>query len=59
MRFRNFLWSKHFFIIKPNAIKRGLVGQILSRVERRGFVIRDLNMMTAMEDLVGSRKELD
>lgn len=48
-----------FFIIKPDAIKRGLVGQILSRVERRGFVIRDLNMMTATEDLVGSGKELD
>ncbi|NQJ68425.1 hypothetical protein HO543_05500 [Streptococcus suis] len=48
-----------FFIIKPDAIKRGLVGQILSRVERRGFVIRDLNTMTATEDLVGSGKELD
>ena len=48
-----------FFIIKPDAVQRGFVGQVLSRIERRGFVIRDLNMMTAMEDLVGSRKELD
>ncbi|WP_105117047.1 nucleoside-diphosphate kinase [Streptococcus suis] len=46
-----------FFIIKPDAIKRGLVGQILSRVERRGFVIRDLNMMTATEDLVAQHYE--
>ncbi|HEM4053641.1 TPA: nucleoside-diphosphate kinase [Streptococcus suis] len=41
-----------FFIIKPDAIKRGLVGQILSRVERRGFVIRDLKMLTATEELI-------
>lgn len=46
-----------FFIIKPDAIKRGLVGQILSRVERRGFVIQDLNMMTATEDLVAQHYE--
>lgn len=46
-----------FFIIKPDAIKRGLVGQILSRVERRGFVIRDLNMLTATEDLVAQHYE--
>lgn len=46
-----------FFIIKPDAIKRGLVGQILSRVERRGFAIRDLNMMTATEDLVAQHYE--
>ncbi|HEP1815455.1 TPA: nucleoside-diphosphate kinase [Streptococcus suis] len=36
-----------FFIIE-----RGLVGQILSRVECREFVVQDLNMMTATEDLV-------
>ncbi|HEL2737811.1 TPA: nucleoside-diphosphate kinase [Streptococcus suis] len=46
-----------FFIIKPDAIKRGLVGQILIRVERRGFVIRDLNMMTATEELVAQHYE--
>ncbi|HEM5257847.1 TPA: nucleoside-diphosphate kinase [Streptococcus suis] len=41
-----------FFIIKPDAIKHGVVGQIFSRVERRGFVICDLNMMKATKDLV-------
>lgn len=46
-----------FFIIKPDAIRGGLIGQILSRVERRGFVIRDLNMMTATEDLVAQHYE--
>ena len=28
-----------FFIIKPDGIKRGLVGEVLKRVERRGYKI--------------------
>ncbi|HFU3984416.1 TPA: nucleoside-diphosphate kinase [Streptococcus suis] len=46
-----------FFIIKPDAVQRGLVGQVLSRIERRGFVIRDLKMLTATEDLVAQHYE--
>ncbi|HFI0147857.1 TPA: nucleoside-diphosphate kinase [Streptococcus suis] len=41
-----------FFIIKPDAVQRALVGQVLSRIERRGFVIRDLKMLTATEELI-------
>ena len=26
-----------FFIIKPDGVKRGLVGEILQRMEQRGF----------------------
>lgn len=44
--------QRTFFIIKPDAIKRGLTGQILTRMERRGFAIRDLKMLTATEELV-------
>ncbi|HFI0042015.1 TPA: nucleoside-diphosphate kinase [Streptococcus suis] len=46
-----------FFIIKPDAVQRGLVGQVFSRIERRGFVIRDLKMHTATEDLVAQHYE--
>ncbi|HFI0700674.1 TPA: nucleoside-diphosphate kinase [Streptococcus suis] len=46
-----------FFIIKPDAVQRGLVGQVLSRIERRGLVIRDLKMLTATEDLVAQHYE--
>ncbi|HFI0066294.1 TPA: nucleoside-diphosphate kinase [Streptococcus suis] len=45
------------FHYQPDSIKGILVGQILSRVERRGFVIRDLKMMTATEDLVAQHYE--
>ncbi|HEM4333161.1 TPA: nucleoside diphosphate kinase, partial [Streptococcus suis] len=44
--------ERTFFIIKPDALKRGLAGQILSRIERRGFQIRDLKMVTATEELI-------
>ena len=32
-------------IVKPDATKRNLVGEILRRVEQSGFVIRNLQMM--------------
>ena len=31
--------QKTFFIIKPDAVKRHLIGQVLDRIERRGFII--------------------
>ncbi|MGT2929702.1 nucleoside-diphosphate kinase [Streptococcus dentasini] len=31
-----------FFILKPDAVKRGLVGEVLHRIERRGFQLTRL-----------------
>lgn len=31
-----------FFILKPDAVKRGLIGEVLHRIERRGFQITRL-----------------
>lgn len=42
--------QKTFFIIKPDAVKRELVGQVISRIERRGFIIERLEMRTLDED---------
>lgn len=33
-------------VIKPDAVRRGLTGEILSRFERKGFTIRRLQMLT-------------
>jgi nucleoside-diphosphate kinase len=33
-------------IVKPDAVRRGLIGEILSRAERKGLRIDDLRMMT-------------
>jgi nucleoside-diphosphate kinase len=40
-------------IIKPDAVRRGLVGEILSRLERKGLRIGDLRMMRIGRDLAG------
>ena len=42
-----------FFIIKPDGVKRGLIGQVLKRIEERGFKIEKLEMRPKLsEDLI-------
>jgi nucleoside-diphosphate kinase len=38
-------------IVKPDAVRRGLVGEILGRVERKGLRIEDLRMMRIDDEL--------
>lgn len=45
--------EKTVFIIKPDGVKRGLIGEIVSRIEKRGLKIIALNMILA------SREEMD
>jgi len=40
-------------ICKPDAVRRGLVGDILSRLERKGLRIEALKMMRIDRDLAG------
>ena len=35
------------FIVKPDGVKRGLVGEVLRRIERRGFKLTRLEMRQA------------
>lgn len=42
--------EKTIFIIKPDGVKRGLVGEILSRFEKRGLKIISLNMVSASKE---------
>jgi len=37
--------------VKPDAVRRGLIGEILSRVERKGLRVDDLRMMTIPRQL--------
>ena len=42
-----------FFIIKPDGVKRGLVGEVSKRIERRGFKLEKLELRsTVSEDLI-------
>ena len=36
-----------FFIIKPDALERGLVGEILSRIENKGLKITKLELVNS------------
>lgn len=33
-------------VIKPDGVRRGLVGEIVARIERKGFIIKELRMQT-------------
>jgi nucleoside-diphosphate kinase len=40
-------------ICKPDAVERGLVGEITSRIERKGLRIADMRQMTISKELAG------
>ena len=42
---------KTFFMIKPDGVQRNLIGQIISRVEAKGFKITKIKMMTISKQL--------
>ena len=39
-----------FFIIKPDGVKRGLVGEVLKRIEQRGLTIEKLELCTKVSE---------
>jgi nucleoside-diphosphate kinase len=46
-----FLMERTFIILKPDAIQRGLVGEIIARFERRGLKIIAMKFMQVSEEL--------
>ncbi len=42
---------KTIFMIKPDGVKRNLIGDVVSRVEKEGFVITKMKMMSISDDL--------
>jgi nucleoside-diphosphate kinase len=41
-------------LVKPDAVKRGLAGEIVSRLERRGLVLRAAKLVQVDEELAGA-----
>ncbi len=39
-------------LIKPDGVERNLIGEILGRIERKGYVIVDLRMVTPSRELL-------
>lgn len=44
--------EKTYIMLKPDSIKRKLVGEIISRIEKKGFIISDMKMFTLTEDIL-------
>ena len=40
-----------FLMVKPDGVARGLVGEVVSRFERKGFLLQKMRMLTIDEDL--------
>ena len=49
--------ERTLFLCKPDAVERGLVGEIVSRLERKGLRIVAMDLRTIDEDLAGRHYE--
>ncbi len=45
--------EQSLFIIKPDGIERGLIGEILSKVEKQDYTIKAIKMLKFDDDLAG------
>ena len=43
--------NRLFVMIKPDGVRRGLIGEIISRFERKGFTIIEMKMITPTEHI--------
>lgn len=44
--------ERTYIMLKPDAVKRKLVGEIISRIEKKGFVISNLKMITLTDEIL-------
>lgn len=44
-------------LVKPDAVERGLTGEILARIERKGYQIVELNMLQASHPMLAEHYE--
>jgi len=40
-------------MVKPDGVKRGLVAEVIGRLERKGLILEQMRMLTIDEDLAG------
>lgn len=44
--------ERTYIMLKPDCIQRGLMGEVISRIERKGYKITDAKMMTLDEPIL-------
>lgn len=49
--------EKTFIMIKPDGVKRGLIGEIIKRIENKGFIISQAKLTKADRDVVEKHYE--
>lgn len=42
-------WERTFAMLKPDTVQRGLVGEVLARIERKGFRIAGMKLISVSE----------
>jgi len=43
--------ERTFVMVKPDGVERGLVGEVIGRLERKGLTLQQMRMLTIDEDL--------
>lgn len=46
--------ERTLILVKPDGVRRGLVGEVISRIESKGYKIVALRMLTADKDLLAN-----
>lgn len=44
--------QRTYIMLKPDCLKRGLMGEVISRIEKKGYKIVDAKMMTLNENIL-------
>ncbi|MEX3609826.1 nucleoside-diphosphate kinase [Rothia sp. LK2588] len=44
--------ERSLVLIKPDGVERNLIGEIIARIERKGYSIADLKMLTPSQELL-------
>ena len=50
--------DRTLLIVKPDAVKKNAIGDIIRRVEERGFVVRNIRMLTPPSEQAGEFYEV-
>ena len=44
--------ERTYIMLKPDCVQRGLMGEVIARIEKKGFKISDMKMMNLSEEIL-------
>ena len=44
--------ERTLILVKPDGVRRGLVGEVVSRIEKKGYVISSMRMLNAERSML-------